>query len=186
MANVKYVIHLTLILACSLLVSCAGSSSTVQQNSPAYQAPETYPEWYNENRSVVDDEEVYRGYAVVLASDSSATVRRAVQRAKSRLGSSISNKLESIRNDALVEYGSASNLDESNFILALNKSGRTIRQVAEMSNGEVRLQDSSENYFGFAEVTLNKEDLIERLDRSFSAHEKAWNSMKESRAFTKF
>ena len=176
---------ISLILITVGILTLSGCACCPTPYEGAYSAPETYPEWFNSNNAIVSEEEAYYGYANVMAADSMKAVNGAVQRAKSRLSSNIANRLEAIRNDALIEFGSESRLDQSNFILALSKSDRTIVRVAEANETEAIASDST-GYYGFAKVIIEKQQLVERLDRTFSSYEKAWNSMKESEAFDNF
>ena len=176
---------ITILIFSLVLMSCAGSSS-VSQNNSANIASSSYPEWYNQNRSVIKNDDTYLAYASLVASDSSSALETAKSRAKSKLGSNLVNKLESIRNEALIEFGSDSGLDQSSFIIALSKSDRTISSVAESSRSKVQKAPNDEAYYGFAEATVNREKLINRLDKKFSAFGKAWNAMKSSDNFADF
>ena len=178
---------LSLLCFTVLFISCSTTSNTSDSSSTA--AVETtadrYPSWYSSNRSVESDDTSYFGYATAIDSDSSVSATKATDQAKAELKSAISNRLETIRNDAVVELGSDSGLDSPRFIIALRKAENEVPSVA--STEEVEVENlEGEGYRAFSKVAVEKEELIEELDRAFSANSKAWNAMKESEAFSQF
>lgn len=187
MFNNKLGAFLACILISSFALSCSTTSKTASNEGEAKTAETAskYPSWYESSRSIQSDEDTYFGYATALAADSSLAAEKAVRQAKVELKTAISNRLEAIRNDALVEMGSESGLDNTRFIIALRKAEDEVASVAEMAEVSVESNDGN-GYRGFSKVTVDKEALIEALDREFSANAKAWNAMKESDAFSQF
>lgn len=186
MLNYKASAFLSLILVSSLIISCSTTSQTASDGEET--APETeskYPSWYQTSRSIQSDDSSYYGYATALAGDSTASADKAVQQAKAELKTAISSRLESIRNDAVVELGSESGLDSPRFIIAIRKAESEVPSVAEVE--EVSVEEHAETGFrSFAKVAVDKEALIEELDKEFSAYGNAWSAMKGSEAFSKF
>lgn len=189
MLNHKIVGFLTFIFISTLFVSCSttNTSTTSDNSANAANTGSQYPSWYLTGRSVESNETSYMGYATALAGDSTASVERAVEHAKAELKTAISGKLETIRNDAVVELGSDSGLDRPRFIIALRKAENEVPALAIVE--EVTVEKSGEErngYRSFTKVSIEKEALIEELDKTFSANGKAWRAMKRSEAFEDF
>lgn len=186
MFNNKAIPFLSLILVSTLIISCSTTSKTASAGNET--APETeskYPSWYKTSRTIQSNDTAYYGYATALASDSAASADKAVQQAKAELKTAISGRLESIRNDAVVELGSDSGLDSPRFIIALRKAESEVPTVADVV--EVTVEESGETGFrSFSKVAVEKEALLEELDKTFSAYGNAWRAMKGSEAFSKF
>lgn len=184
----KLVGFLTFVCIAAFFASCSTTSTTSGSTSSAANTVNTesqYPSWYQSSRSVKSDDTWYFGYATAIDSDSSSSAVKAVEQAKSELKSAISNRLETIRNDAVVELGSDSGLDSPRFIIALRKTENEVPSVANTEEIEVEKMEG-EGFRAFSKVAVEKEALIEELDRAFSANSKAWNAMKESEAFSQF
>ena len=178
---------LLFILIPSFFISCSTTSNTASTTSAETtdEASSKYPDWYQSSRSVQSDDTAYYGYATAIASDSASSAEKAVEQAKAELKSSISNRLETIRNDAVVELGSDSGLDSPQFIIALRKAENEVPSVANTEEVEVENM-GSQGYRAFSKVAVDKEALIDELDKAFSANSNAWNAMKESEAFSQF
>lgn len=187
MLDRKFIAIFSFFLIPSFLISCSTSSNTASTSTTETKskASSKYPGWYQSSRSVQSDEEAYFGYATAIASDSASSAEKAVEQAKAELKSAISNKLEVIRNEAVVELGSDSGLDSPRFIIALRKAENEVPAVATTEEIEVEnIEDSG--YRGFSKVAVDKQALIEELDKAFSANSKAWDAMKKSEAFNQF
>ena len=130
---------LALILASFLIISCSTPSKTTStgEEGTGTEVESKYPSWYQTSRSIQSDDTAYYGYATALAADSAAAAEKAVEQAKAELGTSISNRLESIRNDAVVELGSDSGLDKPRFIIALRKAEDEVTSVSGVEEIEV-------------------------------------------------
>jgi len=178
----------SLICITALLVSCSTTSNTTSDSQSTVttgNSSSQYPSWYQSSRSVESDDTAYYGYATAIDSDSSSAGEKAMEQAKAELKSAISNRLETIRNDAVVELGSDSGLDSPRFIIALRKAENEVSAVASMEEIEVASLEG-QGYRAFSKVAVDKEALIEELDKAFSANSNAWNAMKESEAFSRF
>lgn len=187
MSDYRFIGILSLFCITALFISCSTTSNTSDSSSTAITESGTdrYPSWYSSNRSVESDDTSYFGYATAIDSDSSSSADKAVEQAKSELKSAISNRLETIRNDAVVELGSDSGLDSPRFIIALRKAENEVPSVTNTEEIEVDNREG-EGYRAFSKVSVEKEALIEELDKAFSANSNAWNAMKESEAFSQF
>lgn len=168
----------------TFIISCSGTSNTVQQTSTA---PETqqYPSWYPD-QSVVNTDSVIYGYATAIAGDSASSVSKAVAWAEAELKSSLSDKLENIRSDAAASLGADSGLDSSKFIFALRRAENAISDLATTGKTEVKTVEGYDSHRSFAEVMVSKDELITRIGKRLGGHEKAWTAMKESQAFEDF
>lgn len=187
MFNNKLSAFLVCILISTFTLCCSTTSQTTSKaddTSPS-EAESKYPSWYQSSRSKQSDDDAYYGYATALATDSSDAADKAGQQAKAELKAEISNRLETIRNDALVELGSESGLDNPRFIIALRKAENEVSSVSEIAEISVESNDGN-GYRGFSKVAVDKEALIKELDKEFSANAKAWNAMKDSEAFRQF
>lgn len=170
-----------------LFVSCSGTGEVAEQQEqePKVEEKSQYPSWYPQQEFVSDDEQLH-AYAAAIDSDSASVVEKATEWAKEGLKSSVSNKLENIRSEAAAETGSGTGLDEGRFLMALRKADRAVDPLVEIGNTEVRRVEGHESVRGFAEVSVPKDELIERIGKRLGGHEKAWNAMKESEAFNDF
>lgn len=181
----KLLSYATLFISLLVLYSCSGTANTTQQSTTQEPEVQQYPSWYP-NQNVVSGEELMSGYATAIGQDSSSSVDKAIAWAKKELRSTVSDKLENIRSEALVEMGSESGLDESRFLIALRKADNAVNNLAETGNVEIRSVEGYESVRSFAEVNVTKEDLIERIGKRLAGYEKAWNAMKNSKAFENF
>jgi hypothetical protein len=177
---------LAAIVSVLVFYSCSGTEKASQNNtqSPKASADE-YPSWYG-SRSVEENDKVMMGYATAISDDSASSISKAVSWAESELKSSLSDKLENIRSEAAVEYGAESGLDSSRFLIALRKADNAISYLAVTANTEVKTVEGYDSFRSFAEVTVTKEDLIERIGKRLAGYEQQWNAMKESKAFKNF
>ena len=169
-----------------MLVGCSGASQTTQQSQSSKQMEvQKYPSWYA-SQKVVSEEDMMYAYATAIGEDSASAVSKAVSWAEKELQSSVSEKLENIRSDAVVELGSQSGLDAPRFLIALRKADRAVSPLVETRQTEVKTVEGYNSYRSFAEVRVPKEQLIERIGKRLAGYEKAWNAMKESKAFENF
>lgn len=175
------------VISLGIMVSCSGSGSMTKKSNQKEISPkvEKYPAWYG-NHSVVNTDSIVYAYATAIDNDSASSVDKAIAWAKSEMRSSVSDKLENIRSDALRELGSDSGLDSSGFLLALRKADSAVKYLAETGHTEVRTIEQYKSYRSFAEITVPKDELIDRIGKRLGGHEKAWNSMKNSKSFKNF
>jgi len=180
-------LSLVLVLSLSIVISsCSGSGQMTQQpGSSQAKEVQKYPGWYP-NQTVVNSDTAMYAYATAIASDSAAAVEKAVAWAKSELKSKVSDKLENLRSEALVEYGSESGLDESRFMIALRRADKAVGYLVETGRTEVKTVEGYDSYRSFAEITVPKDQLVERIGKRLSGYEKEWNAMKDSKAFKNF
>jgi hypothetical protein len=177
---------ITVILFISFFISCSGTGEMTQQSSDS-QAMEVqkYPSWYP-NQKVVSTDTVMFAYATAIADDSAAAVSKAESWAQSELKSYISDKLENIRSEALVEQGSESGLDASRFMIALRRADNAVGYLAETGNTEVKTVEGYNSYRSFAEIRVLKDELIKRIGKRLAGYEQSWSAMKNSKAFENF
>lgn len=173
-----------LIFSLGVLLSCSGAGNTVQPDSDQA-GVQQYPSWYP-SQKVISGEEMMFGYATAVGTDSADAVSKAVSWAQSELRSSLSQRLENIRSEAVVELGSESGLDAPRFLIALRKADKAVTDVVETGNTEVKTVEGYSSYRSFAEVQVPKDKLIERIGKRLGGYEKAWTAMKESEAFEDF
>lgn len=145
----------------------------------------SYPSWFN-SKLVESTESKFLAYGAAISGDSASVADKAMDRAESELQSSVSDRLENIRSEALVEQGSESGLDSSRFLIALRKADKAVPYLLEKEREEVMSVEGKEGYRGFVEASVPKDELIERIDKRLAGYDKAWNAMKDSRAFQNF
>ncbi|MDZ7659119.1 hypothetical protein [Fodinibius sp.] len=168
-----------------LFISCSGSAEMAELQDEPQKEVSNYPSWYPQQEFVSDEEKLF-AYSTAIDSDSAASIEKAKSWAVKELKSSVSDKLEQIRSEALVEYGSESGLDEAKFLMALRRVKNAVDPLVETGKTEVKRTEGYESVYGFAEVSVPKDELIKRIGKRLGAHEKAWNAMKDSKAFSKF
>jgi hypothetical protein len=159
-----------------------------QQAEPAEDVSvekQKYPSWYPDKK-IVNKQTVMHAYVSAIGEDSAAAVSKAVEWGKAELKSYLSDKLENIRSEALVEYGSDSGLDASRFLIALRKADEVVNALAEEGKTKVTSVNGQSSYRSFVEVSVNKDDLIKRIGRRLAGYEKQWEAMKSSEAFNNF
>lgn len=166
-------------------ISCSAPAETTKQQSQAKKEVSNYPSWYPQQEFISDEDNLF-AYATAIDGDSAASIKKARSWAVEKLRTSVSDKLEQIRSEAVVEYGSESGLDEAKFLLALRKVKNAVDPLVELGNTETISVDGYSSVRGFAEVSVSKEELINRIGKRLGGHEKAWNAMKESKAFNDF
>lgn len=172
------------ILSLGILISCSGTSQTTQ-NLDSEANIKQYPSWYPDKKVVSSDAKL-SAYATAIGEDSDSAVSKAVNWATSELKSSVSNKLENIRSEAIVEYGSDSGLDSPRFLIALRKVDEAVDPLVQTGRTEVKTVEGYSSYLSFAEVTVPKDELIERIGKRLAGYDKAWKTMKDSKAFKTF
>jgi hypothetical protein len=166
-------------------VSCSAPAETTEQQSQSQKQVSDYPSWYPQQEFVSEEEHLF-AYATAIDEDSAASIEKAESWAVEKLRSSVSDKLEQIRSEAVIEYGSESGLDDAKFLMALRKVKNAVDPLVELGNTEAISVEGYESVRGFAEVSVPKNELINRIGKRLGGHEKAWNAMKDSKAFTDF
>ncbi|MCW9706419.1 hypothetical protein [Fodinibius salsisoli] len=180
---------LTIIVVASAFAGCSSTSQTVSpsanaQNDVSAESQST-PTWFNKEEVAFEGSTI-SSYATAIGPDSVSAVSKAVERASVLLRQSVSNRLESVRNDALKELGSDSGLDTPGFLIALRKADRVVNEVANSSQTNTQGVEGQSSSLGFAEVQADRAELIERMGEQLSAHQEAWNSLVNSDAFSSF
>ncbi|MDZ7681055.1 MAG: hypothetical protein U5J63_04900 [Fodinibius sp.] len=179
-------LFIALFLSAGIFMSCSGTGEMAQQqgNNQAMEA-QKYPSWYP-NQKVVSTDTLIFAYATAIADDSAGAVSKAESWAQSELKSYISDKLENIRSEALIEHGSKSGLDASRFMIALRRADNAVGYLVETGNTQVKTVEGYNSYRSFAEVRVSKDDLVERIGKRLGGYEQAWQAMKDSKAFKNF
>lgn len=177
------------VIICSLgiILSCSGAANTAQQPASSSKSMEVqkYPSWYP-SQKIVSSDTAMHAYATAIGSDSAAAVSKAVSWAKAELKSAVSDRLENIRSEALVEKGSESGLDSSRFMIALRRVDNAVDPLAVTGNTKVKTVEGYDSYRSFAEISVDKDELIRRIGKRLAGYENAWNAMKNSKAFESF
>ena len=168
-----------------LFISCSSPAEMTEQQDDSQKKISNYPSWYPQNEFVSDENKLF-AYATAIDRDSVASIEKAKSWAVEELKSSVSDKLEQIRSEAVVEYGSESGLDEAKFLMALRKVKNAVDPLVETGNTEANSAEGYESIYGFAEVSVPKDELIKRIGKRLGGHEKAWKAMKDSKAFSDF
>lgn len=181
----RIIYSIAIIGVVGLFISCSGPAEMTQQQDKSQKEVSNYPSWYPQQKFVSNKSNLL-AYATAIDSDSAASIEKAKSWAIEELKSSVSDKLEEIRSEAVREYGSGSGLDEVKFLMALRKAKNAVEPLVEMGNTETKSVEGYESVRGFAEVSVPKAELIERIGKRLGGHEKAWNAMKESKAFNNF
>jgi hypothetical protein len=166
-----------------LFISCSGPAEMTKQQDEPQKEISNYPSWYPQQEFVSGENTLF-AYATAIDRDSAASVEKAKSWAAEQLKSSVSDKLEAIRSEAVVEYGSESGLDEAKFLMALRKAKNAVDPLVKTGNTETISVEGYESVRGFAEVSVPKDELIKRIGKRLAGHEKAWNTMKNSEAFS--
>lgn len=168
------------------IVSCSSTADMASNGGNAEEIKaSSYPSWYN-SKLVESTENEFLVYGAAISGDSASVADKAMDRAESQLQSSVSDRLEAIRSEALVEQGSGSGLDSSSFLIALRKADKAVPYLLKKQKEEVISVEGQEGYRGFVQASVPKDELIERIDKRLSSYDKAWNAMKDSKAFQNF
>lgn len=185
--KLRFLSFCSAVVLLSTMISACAPSGNVNESTETSNTSEksVYPSWYNSSQSVTSSPTSYQGYATALAADSTGALRKALEQAENSLESGISAKLESIRTDAVVELGSDSGLDSPRFIVVLRRAENEVSDISQKVNALAE-ENNPNGYRGFVQVQVEKEELIKELDRRFSGYANAWNTMKDSEAFSGF
>lgn len=181
----RIIISIALFISFGLIVSCSGTEETAQPPATEKAEVQKYPTWYPD-QEVVSEKNMMFAYAAAIGKDSASAVSKAISWAEAELESSVSEKLEDIRSEALEESGAESGLDAPEFLIALRKTKDVVSPLVETGNTEAKTVEGYDSYRSFAEIQVPKDKLIESIGEHLSGHEQAWNKMKESKAFEKF
>lgn len=174
-----------LVISFGLLFSCSGAEEAAQQSGKEEIEVSQYPSWYPD-QNIISEKNTLYGYASAIGKDSASSVSKAVSWAESELQSAVSEKLEDIRTEAVKDSGSESGLEDPEFLIALRKAESEIEPLVETGNAEVKTVKGYDTYRSFAEIMVPKDQLLERIGDRLAGHEKAWNTMKQSKAFENF
>lgn len=174
------------IFCIGIIISCSGMEETAQESaSEEMKKAQQYPSWYPEQEVVSEADTMY-GYATAVDKDSAAAVSKASAWAESVLKTAISDKLENIRTEAMKESGDGSGLNDSDFLIALREVKEEVSPLVETDNNHVKTVEGYDSYRSFTEIRVPKDKLILQIDERLSAHQQAWDTMKESKAFESF
>lgn len=171
-------------IACSSTSNTAEKPVEVREDSVA-QDVNSVPDWFSKENVTFGDASV-KAHATAIGSDAATAESKAVSRAEALLKQSVSGKLESIRSEAVHGLGKDSGLADPGFLIAFCKVDNAVGDIVSTQQTDTEGIDNQNGIRGFAEVELQKEELIERIDRRLASHEKAWNALKESKAFEVF
>lgn len=167
------------------LISCSGPAEMAQQQDDGQKEVSNYPSWYPQQEFISEESHLF-AYAIAIDGDSAASVEKAKSWAVEELKSSVADKLEEIRSEAISEYGGVSGLDDPRFLMALRKVKNAVNPLVETGNTQINRVEGYESIRGFAEVSVPKDKLIERIGKRLGGYEKAWDAMKNSKAFQNF
>jgi len=183
----RTVLFCVTVISLGFLVSCSGSGSVTQKAGQSQRSSkmQKYPTWYSDN-PVVNTDTVMYAYATAIDGDSASAVGKAVAWAKSEMQSSLSDKLENIRLDAIKKENSDSRLDQSDFLLALRKADNVVNDLAKTGHTKVKMVKGYNSYRSFAEIRVPKSKLIEGIGQRLSKYREAWSAMRDSNAFKSF
>lgn len=185
----RILLLLSAVLIGSAIVACSSTSKTASpsasaQDSVAQQSAST-PSWFNKEE-VTFGSSTISGYATAIDSDSASAVSKAVERATILLRQSVSNRLEAIRTDAVKELGSESGLDRPGFLIALRKADSAVNDVASTGQVNTKAVKGQSSLRGFAEVQVDRAELIKQIGEQLSSHQETWNKLFDSAAFSDF
>lgn len=175
---------IALVISLGILLSCAGTSQTAQQDSEPMEVGQ-YPAWYPDQKVVSGETEI-SAYAAAIGNDSASAVSKAVDWAETELRSAVGDKLEEVRTNAMKEYGSDSGLDSPQFLIALREANKAVDPLIETGNTEVKTVEGYSSVRSFAEVSVPKDKLVDQIGKLLSDHQENWQKMRESEAFKNF
>lgn len=178
----RIVTTIVLIISFGFILSCSGTQKMAEGTDAGEMGVQQYPAWYPDQK-VVSNDNMMRGYATAVGKNSESAVSKAVSWAETELKSSVADKLEEIRLEALEEFGSATGLDSPEFLIALRKATNNVSALMETGKTDVKTVEGYDSYRSFAEVSVLKEKLVEQIGKNLSDYKQAWNTMKKSKAF---
>lgn len=177
------------LLIVGTFIACSSTSQTVT-NTPAVQdsvaqQSKSIPAWYNKEEVVFSSSSI-NSSATAIDSDSASAVSKAVERATILLRQSVSNRIESVRSKAIEELGSESGLNKPGFLIALRKADSVVDKAAITQQTGAEQIEGQDSFRGFANVQVNRTELINLMAEQLSSHKKSWNALINSKAFTDF
>lgn len=183
------------ILPAIMLIAAACSSTSNTTRSPEAATEDSVtvkedssaaPSWFNKESSVTYENNTVSAYAAAIGSDSASAESKAVSRAMALLKQSVSGKVENLRSDGLRELGDDSGLDDAGFLIDIRKADENVKDIISTEHTDTKAVDDQNSVQGLVEVQLSKEEFVEQMDERLSAHQEAWNALKESEAFQEF
>lgn len=166
-----------LLSVCSLFyLSC--STSQQASNTGSERRP-GFPGWFSGSNTVTDSPTGFTAYGMAVVGDSAAAAEKAVKQAQVNLEQHISGRLESVREDAAKAGEDDSGLESSSFIFALRNAESGISEISTVSRARAQPNGDYGGYRGFAEVTLDRQELIDYMDSRLSNDQAAWNALKK-------
>ncbi|WP_372638605.1 hypothetical protein [Fodinibius sp.] len=169
--------------ACTTTSNTTGSPETPQEDT----APkdDALPDWFSEE-SVIYDSSGVQAYAGAIGTDAASAETKAVTQATTVLKQSISDRLETVRTEAVQELGMESGLTNADFLIDLRKADGAVDDIVSIQQTDTMPVEGQNSVRGLAAVELSKEELMEQLNKRMSDHEDTWNALKESGAFQEF
>lgn len=169
--------------------ACSGTSQTSRPTDAAQDSvsrdSNAAPAWFNEE-TVAYDNKVVTARAAAIGSDSVTVEKKAVSRAVAKLKQSVSDRLETVRTEAIQELGKGSGLADPGFLIDFRKANSVVDDIVATQQTSAAAVEGQNSFRGFAEVQVDRTELTGRMGEQLTSYEETWNALLKSAAFEKF
>ncbi|MDX1638234.1 MAG: hypothetical protein R3281_09705 [Balneolaceae bacterium] len=177
-----------LAMAAIIAVSCSASQQATKSTTdrPSTESTSIYPAWFSAEREFVQNDSVFTAYGVAIGADSAEAAAFAIEKAKANFQQHFSSRLESVREQAVVEQGSnAGQIDSGRFIFALRNAEAVLPGYLRLNRTSAEVNGEFSSYRAFASVIITKQRLLDRLEDELKSAGQAWQVLRSSNAFQK-
>ncbi|HLR31578.1 MAG TPA: hypothetical protein VK074_03760 [Fodinibius sp.] len=191
--KMRYMFRIYLLLLSVVMLTAAGCSSTSTTTTRPGAAPQDSvardasagPDWF-EKEVVAYDSLTIRAYAAAIGNDPADAEAKAVSRAATLLKQSVSGRLETVRSEGVQELGRESGLADGDFLIAFRKAHAAVDDAATVQQKSTQPVEGQSSSQGFAEVRVQRAELIKQMGSLFSSNEQTWETLIQSASFEKF
>lgn len=178
--SLLYSITLPVLLSLILLSACSQVKETTepQEASESAEKGPYQPEWYSDS-NFQSDSLRYSATATAISYDSASAARAVKTQSFEFLKKGVAEKMEEKRTELQEKEGNAF-AGYKEFIVMLRQAESTIPDYAKLTKIEVIAEPKDNGtYRGFAQVTMNRKQLLNWLNESFASNQSYLSAFKK-------
>lgn len=180
-SNLFYSITISVLLSVTLLSACTQVKETKEPEvkpEPVEEKAPYQPEWYSDS-GFQTDSLGYSSTATAISYDSASAAATVKEQCFEYLKQGVAETMEEKRTELQEKEGNDF-AGYKEFIVLLRLAESTIPEYAGITNIDV-IEASNDNgsYRGFAKASMNRKQLINWLDDSFSSNQDYFNAFKK-------
>lgn len=173
-------VSLSVLLSLILFSACTQVRETTEpeEETKAVEEGPYQPAWYSDSKFQSDSLQ-YTATATAISYDSASAAKAVKEQSFEFLKQGIAETMEEKRTELQEKEGNAF-AGYKEFIVMLRQAESTIPEYAEVTKIEVIEESNDEgSYRGFAQVSMNRDQLFDWLDDSFASNQSYLSSFKK-------